>query len=153
MHGNVAEWTLDQYFPDTYKKLGDKTVTAKDAVQWPTKLFPRSIRGGSWLEPAATSRSAARYKSDDREWKLSDPNIPLSPWWFTEEPASAVGMRIVRPLAPLTADEKKRVWEADIDDVQQDVKDRLREGRGAIGVADQSLPAAVEAAEKMSKDN
>jgi formylglycine-generating enzyme required for sulfatase activity len=153
VHGNVAEWTLDQYFPDTYAKLGDKTVDTKSAVRWPTKLSPRSIRGGSWLEPPAMSRSAARHKSDDRDWKLSDPNIPLSPWWFTEEPATAVGMRIVRPLAPLTDEEKKRVWEADIEDVAQDVKDRLREGRGAIGVADQSLPAAVEAAEKMNKDN
>ena len=96
------------------------------------------------------SRSAARHKSEDHEWKLSDPNIPLSPWWFTEEPATAVGLRIVRPLKPLTAEDKKRVWEADIEDVQQDVKDRLREGRGAIGVADDKLPAAVKAAEKLT---
>jgi sulfatase modifying factor 1 len=151
MHGNVAEWTLDQYFPDAYAKLGSGPVDAKAAVRWPTKIYPRVIRGGSWLEPAAMSRSAARHKSEDREWKLSDPNIPLSPWWYTEEPATAVGMRIVRPLTPLTAEEKKRVWEADVDDVRQDVKDRLREGRGAIGVANESLPAAVEAAEKLNK--
>ena len=61
-------------------------------------------------------------------------------------------MRIMRPLKPLSADEKKRVWEADVDDVRQDVKDRLREGRGALGVADKSLPAAVEAAEKLNKN-
>jgi formylglycine-generating enzyme required for sulfatase activity len=151
MHGNVAEWALDQYFPEAYAKLGSGPVDASAAVRWPTKLFPRVIRGGSWLEPAAMSRSAARHKSDDREWKLSDPNIPRSPWWFTEEPATAVGMRIVRPLKPLTDEEKKRVWEADIDDVRQDVKDRLREGRGAIGVADASLPEAIEAAEKLNK--
>jgi sulfatase modifying factor 1 len=150
MHGNVAEWTLDQYFPDAYAKLGAGPVDAQATVRWPTKLFPRVIRGGSWYEPAAMSRSAARHKSEDREWKLSDPNIPLSPWWYTEEPATAVGMRIVRPLKPLTAEEKKRVWEADVDDVRQDVNDRLREGRGAIGVADESLPAAVEAAEKLN---
>jgi formylglycine-generating enzyme required for sulfatase activity len=152
MHGNVAEWTLDQYFPDAYSKLaeGKQPVDAKSAVRWPTKLFPRVIRGGSWYQPAALSRSAARQPSEDREWKLSDPNIPLSPWWFTEEPATAVGMRIVRPLAPLTAEEKTRVWEADVDDVKQDVKDRLREGRGAIGVADEKLPAAVKAAEKLA---
>ena len=90
-------------------------------------------------------------KWEEKERKLADPNIPLSPWWFTEEAATAVGMRIVRPLKPLTDEEKKRVWEADIDDVRQDVRDRLREGRGAIGVADESLPAAVKAAEKISK--
>ena len=151
MHGNVGEWTLDQYSPDTYAKLGSGVVDEKTAVQWPTKLFPRVVRGGSWLEPAAMSRSAARHPSEDREWKLSDPNIPLSPWWFTEEPATAVGMRVMRPLKPLTPDEKKHVWEADVEDVREDVKDRLREGRGAIGVADESLPAAVEAADKLNK--
>jgi hypothetical protein len=98
------------------------------------------------------SRSAARHKSEDKEWNYTDPNIPKSPWWFTEEPATAVGIRIMRPLKPLSAEEKKRVWEADIDDVRQDVMDRLREGRGAIGVADESLPAAVKAAEKLNEE-
>jgi hypothetical protein len=107
------------------------------------------IRGGSWLEAAPASRSAARHKSEEKEWKLSDPNIPLSPWWYTEEPATGVGMRIIRPLTPLTADEKKRAWEPDVDDLRQDVRDRLREGRGALGIADKTLPAAVEAAEKI----
>jgi hypothetical protein len=39
-----------------------------------------------------------------------------------------------------------------VDDVRQDVRDRLREGRGALGIADKSLPAAVEAAEKLNKN-
>jgi len=151
MHGNVAEWTLDEYVPDAYAKLGAGPVTARDAVRQPTRAYPRVVRGGSWLEPADKSRSAARHQSDDEEWKLSDPNIPLSPWWYTEEPATAVGMRIVRPLKPLTANEKKQVWEADFEDIRQDVQDRLREGRGALGVADESLPEAVKAAEELSK--
>lgn len=153
MHGNVAEWTLDQYFPDAYAKLGNGPVDAKAAVRWPNKVFPRIIRGGSWHEPAAMSRSAARQKSENNEWKLSDPNIPLSPWWYTEEAATAVGMRIIRPLEPLTTEEKKRVWEADVDDIREDVRDRLREGRGAIGVADEQLPAAVEAAERLNAES
>ena len=57
-----------------------------------------------------------------------------------------VGMRVVRPLAPLTADEQKRVWEADVDACASDVKTRLNEGRGALGIADPTLPAAIEAA-------
>ena len=151
MHGNVAEWTLDQYLPNAYAKDGAGPVDSQKIVQWPTKTFPRVVRGGSWLLPADAARSAARQPSEEKEWKLSDPNIPLSPWWYTEEPATGVGMRIMRPLKPLSADEKKRVWEADVDDVRQDVKDRLREGRGALGIADKSLPAAVEAAEKLNK--
>jgi formylglycine-generating enzyme required for sulfatase activity len=152
MHGNVAEWTLDQYLPNAYAKIGSGPVDAQKIVQWPTKTFPRVVRGGSWLLPADAARSAARQPSEEKEWKLSDPNIPLSPWWYTEEPATGVGMRIMRPLKPLSAEEKKRVWEADVEDVRQDVKDRLREGRGALGVADKSLPAAVEAAEKLNKN-
>ncbi len=152
VHGNVAEWTLDQYYPNAYAKLGPGPVDAKDAIRWPTKTYPRVLRGGSWLAPAAAARSAARQKSEEKEWKLSDPNIPLSPWWYTEEPATGVGLRIMRPLKPLTAEEKKRVWEADVEDVRQDVNDRLREGRGALGVADKTLPAAVEAAEKANKN-
>jgi hypothetical protein len=58
-------------------------------------------------------------------------------------------MRIVRPLEPLTAEEKKRAWEPDVEDVRHDVRDRLREGRGVLGIADKNLPAAIEAAEKI----
>ena len=52
VHGNVAEWTLDEYQPDAYAKLGTATVDAKSAVRWPTnpKPYPRVIRGGSWLD-------------------------------------------------------------------------------------------------------
>lgn len=151
MHGNVAEWTLDQYYPDAYAKLGGAAVNAAAAARWPTKSSPRVIRGGSWYEPAAMSRSAARHKSDkDSEWKMSDPNLPLSPWWYTEEPATAVGMRIIRPLKPLSDDDKKRVWETDFNDEREDVKGKLHEGRGAIGAADKSLPEAAKAAARLN---
>jgi formylglycine-generating enzyme required for sulfatase activity len=149
VHGNVAEWTLDEYREETYAGLGKGPVDAAIAVCWPTKVYPRAIRGGSWLDAAPLLRSAARHKSEEDEWKFKDPNIPKSPWWFTEEPATGVGMRIVRPLKPLTAEEKKRVWEADVDDIRQDLRDRLREGRAAMGMADETLPEAIKAAESL----
>ena len=62
-----------------------------------------------------------------------------------------VGMRLVRPLEAMSAEDKRRAWEADVDDVVSDVKARLAEGRGVLGVADQSLPAAVEAAKKLGE--
>ena len=153
MHGNVAEWTLDEYRADAYAGLGKGPVDAAIAVRWPTRVYPRAIRGGSWLDAAPALRSAARQKSEEQEWKLADPNIPLSPWWFTEEAATGVGMRIVRPLKPMSADEKKRVWDPDVDYIRQDVQDRMREGRGALGIADEKLPAAIEAAEELGDDS
>jgi formylglycine-generating enzyme len=149
MHGNVAEWTLDEYREETYAGFGEGPVDAAIAVCWPTKVYPRVIRGGSWLDAAPPLRSAARHKSEEDEWKIKDPNIPRSPWWFTEEPATGVGMRIIRPLKAMTPDDKKRVWEADVDDIRQDLQDRLREGRGAMGMANETLPKAIEAAETL----
>ncbi|MEM8945192.1 MAG: formylglycine-generating enzyme family protein [Planctomycetota bacterium] len=143
MHGNVAEWVLDAYDPSHYAQLGEKTHV-EAAVRWPTKLFPRVIRGGCWFDAPAACRSGARHKSDDPEWTLSDPNLPVSPWWFTEEPASGVGFRIVRPLQPMTREVKQKVWDADIDDIRQDVADRLLEGRGTRSSADPRLPDALQ---------
>ena len=48
MHGNVAEWTLDEYAADGYQRLAGKLTKSDDAVAWPTKLYPRMLRGGTW---------------------------------------------------------------------------------------------------------
>jgi hypothetical protein len=98
------------------------------------------------------ARSAARHKSEEDEWKLSDPNLPLSPWWYTEEPAMGVGMRLVRPLKGLSDEDEQKAWEADVDDLRTDVKARLKEGRGALGNADDDLPEAIEAAKKLDEE-
>ena len=142
MHGNVGEWVLDEYIADHYASL-ENGVTAAEAVAWPTQLYPRAIRGGSWLASAEDCRSAARQASDDPEWTLSDPSLPTSPWWFTEEAATGVGFRIVRPLTRMDEELCKKVWDPDIEQIQQDIADRLEEGRGAQAAADPRLPAAA----------
>jgi formylglycine-generating enzyme len=142
IHGNAGEWVLDGYDADHYSKLKDG-VSAAEAVNWPTKLFPRVIRGGSWLADAADCRSAARVASDDPEWTIQDPNLPTSPWWFTEEAGTGVGFRIVRPFEKMDAQLCKKVWDADVERIQEDVTDRLEEGRGAQTAADPRLPAAI----------
>jgi hypothetical protein len=150
VHGNVAEWTLDEYVEDHYGELDGEIVDAADAIKWPEALYPRTIRGGGWADDADRLRSAARAGSQEEDWKMSDPNLPLSPWWFTEEPGMNVGMRVVRPLTPMSAEMRRRVWESDEEYLTQDIQDRLDEGRGAAGKADPELPAAVEAVEKIT---
>ena len=43
MHGNVAEWTLDQYIATAYKKRKKDVVNPYEAA---TKTYPRVVRGG-----------------------------------------------------------------------------------------------------------
>ena len=142
MHGNAAEWVLDAYSEAGYESLPANENDLPRA-NWPTKLFPRAIRGGSWFDPPEKLRSAARHQSADEDWTLSDPNLPLSPWWFTEEESLGVGMRIVRPLKPMSTELKQRVWEADFKDLRLDLQDRMEEGRGTKALATPTLPKAV----------
>ncbi|MEM9701180.1 MAG: SUMF1/EgtB/PvdO family nonheme iron enzyme [Planctomycetota bacterium] len=105
MHGNVAEWCLDQYDPKFYASLPADGVT-KDPYNVPTTIYPRSVRGGNWFDEADLARSAARLPSTN-DWKSDDPQIPQSIWWHTN--SDFVGFRIVRPLTEPTEREKLKM--------------------------------------------
>jgi formylglycine-generating enzyme required for sulfatase activity len=105
MHGNVAEWTYDQYIPDFYAQAAGGT--ASNPVARPTKLYPHAVRGGSWDDDADRLRSAARRASNPK-WKQRDPQIPRSDWWMTN--ASFVGFRVVRPLKQPSKEEIAKYW-------------------------------------------
>ena len=145
MHGNVAEWVLDEYLADSYARWSAKPEPRRAGVRWPTRLYPRVLRGGSWTDPAERCRCAARGRSDDDEWRSEDPNSPQSPWWFASDESQDVGFRIVRPVEPPPRGEWNRYWEADIPVIQRVVDHRIdQEGRGERGLVDPSLPAAIE---------
>lgn len=134
MHGNVWEWTMDAYSEDGYEAIGSGPVTLEKAIQWPTSAYPRCVRGGGWQDPADRCRSAVRMGSEDEDWKDEDPNVPLSPWWYTSDPARSVGMRIARSLKPIAPEQLKLYWDVDNDDIAQDIQMRIDEGRGASGL-------------------
>jgi len=148
MHGNVAEWVLDELQPDGYTRQAQlpQPVPETAAAVWPTKLSPRVVRGGAYYDEATDCRSAARRGSEDLAWKDVDPNLPKSPWWYTEEPALGVGMRLVRPLAAPDVAERRRWGDADIESIRSDASDRLQQGRGARGIVDPKLPGELKAA-------
>ena len=105
MHGNVSEWTLDQYVPTVYNTRKRKTVD--NPLQTPTKTYPRVIRGGAWSDKPNRLRSAARRPSS-KKWKKRDPQIPKSLWWHTDAPF--VGFRVVRPLETPSPLEQNKYW-------------------------------------------
>jgi formylglycine-generating enzyme required for sulfatase activity len=104
MHGNVAEWCLDQYLPDFYSRF-DPDEVADNPLAMPTKLYPRAVRGGSWEDDPKGLRSAARLGSD-LFWKAQDPQIPQSNWYHTD--ALFLGFRVVRPLREPDEEQRAR---------------------------------------------
>lgn len=104
MLGNVAEWTMDQYDPEYLKKLPQD---AADPMIVPTARYPRSIRGGSYLDAAADLKVSNR-KFSDATWNKRDPQIPKSRWWLTD--GMFVGFRIVRPVKQPTAEEAEKFY-------------------------------------------
>jgi formylglycine-generating enzyme required for sulfatase activity len=105
MHGNVSEWTLDQYNTTTYLKASQNL--SKNPIVKPIKLYPRVVRGGSWKSSNYRLRSASRQASS-KQWKKQDPQIPRSKWWHTD--AQFVGFRVVRPYITPTIEEQKEYW-------------------------------------------
>jgi formylglycine-generating enzyme required for sulfatase activity len=107
MHGNVAEWTLDEYTTDFYAQCKKEGVV-EDPLRVPLVEYPRVVRGGSWDDGPRRTRSAARMQSTE-DWKQQDPQEPQSIWYFTD--ALSVGFRIVRPLTEPTDEERTAKWD------------------------------------------
>ena len=109
MHGNVAEWCLDQYDSDFYRLEKDEV----SANPWnkATQPYPHVVRGGNWWDDPDRLRSAAREKSD-KKWK-TDPTLPPTFWYMDK--SDSVGFRVVRPLKVPTADEMYHYWNSGVE--------------------------------------
>ena len=110
MHGNVAEWTLDEYAADFYAASAD---LVQSPWKVPTSLYSRVYRGGSWDDEAVDLRSASRKKSGVSLQK-GDPQIPKSFWWYTN--ASFIGFRLVTPAKTPGEQELKKFWATVLDE-------------------------------------
>jgi len=111
IYGNVVEWVLDQYDPDYYQQCSSKGESV-DPWNRAAKPYPLAVRGGSWTDGADLCRSAAR-RGSDRSWKMQDPQLPKSTWYFTD--AQFVGFRIIRPLKVPTQEEMRRYWNSGVE--------------------------------------
>ncbi len=107
MHGNVVEWTLDQYSPDGYADFAALASPAIEPFRRPVKLYPRVARGGHWDDDPELLRSAARTPSS-AAWKRQDPQLPKSIWYHTD--AKWLGFRLVRPAKVPSAEEMFYYW-------------------------------------------
>ncbi|MCX7824240.1 MAG: SUMF1/EgtB/PvdO family nonheme iron enzyme [Verrucomicrobiae bacterium] len=112
MHGNVIEWTLDQYLPDFYATLAKAGGVADNPFAKSTKRYPQTARNGSWQDDPKDHRSAARRGSDP-VWQIQDPQLPKSIWYLTD--AQFLGFRIVRPLKVPSAEQMHKYWHSGVE--------------------------------------
>ncbi len=112
MHGNVAEWCLDQYRKDFYATL-PLNAAALMPVNLPTgDRYAHVARGGSWADKESGVRSAVR-RGSEKSWNKQDPQVPKSLWWLTD--ADFVGFRVVCPVEdapPLKGFRSKIKWDS-----------------------------------------
>lgn len=109
IHGNVLEWCLDQY-ETNYMRYQDGVVI--DPWNRATKPYPHSARGGSYDDEKTRLRSAAR-RGSERAWKMQDPQLPKSVWYFSDAPW--VGLRLVRPLKVPSPEELSKYWTSGVE--------------------------------------
>lgn len=106
MLGNVAEWTMDQFHEDYFDRLDGEP--ANNPWFKPDQLYPRSVRGGSWMDQPEAS-SCLQRRGSDPSWKRNDPQLPKSLWWHTN--AYHVGFRVVKPKnQPSGVDDMEKWW-------------------------------------------
>ena len=110
MHGNVAEWTLDQYDPNYYKQFA--SALAQSPWNKQTSPYPHAVRGGSWDDDPEKLRSAVR-RASDKSWKIQDPQLPKSIWYHTD--AQFLGFRVIRPLKVPTPEELSKYWTSGVE--------------------------------------
>jgi formylglycine-generating enzyme required for sulfatase activity len=123
MHGNVAEWCIDAYDENWYARFAGRTMTASEVINWPSRRYPRVLRGGGWQSEAADCRSASRIPGR-KDLNLFDAQLPKSPHWETN--GFWVGFRVVSPAREPAEADKLRFWNAD-DPVTIEVLQRDRE--------------------------
>ena len=112
MHGNVAEWVLEQHAVDTYEHRKPNMFGAPIRASitrfglWVTR--ENIVRGGHFDDELPGLRSARRLYSG-AAWNQTEPGFPHSIWWLTDAPF--VGFRIVRPLEPPKTEEEAKLYD------------------------------------------
>jgi formylglycine-generating enzyme required for sulfatase activity len=91
MLGNVREFCLDWYAPDTYRERTGAVALVDP--RGPVAGTEHVVRGGSFRSDPADLRLAARDHTRTAQCLMTDPQAPKSRWWYSD--CTDVGLRVV----------------------------------------------------------
>lgn len=91
MLGNVKEFCSDWYSPTNYSN-DSKNEKIKNPPG-PPQGEEHVIRGGSFRSGVGRVRAADRDHTQHEAWMVTDPQIPKSLWWYSDN--NEVGFRVV----------------------------------------------------------
>ena len=91
MLGNVKEYCSDYYSPKSYVLYNKKNINVDPTG--PASGKEHVIRGGCFRNDAAKIRVADRDFTQHESWMLTDPQMPKSLWWYSDN--NEVGFRVV----------------------------------------------------------
>ena len=112
MHGNVLEWTLDQYVSHRRQYFGKRRVV--DPWIKATKPYPHVTKGGHWRTQTIAELSAAARFPSLPEWKKSEPMALKTLWHLSD--VDFMGFRVVRPKEIPTVEEMYHYWNSGVED-------------------------------------
>ena len=95
MLGNVAEFCADYYDSGVYGKYPSGVVKNP---RGPRSGSEHVVRGGSYQSSPKDLRVARRDYTRTNDWLVTDPQIPKSIWWYSDE--KNVGFRVVCEYHP-----------------------------------------------------
>ncbi len=90
MLGNVKEFCSDYYASDVYSSYGKEKAIDPTGPGSGKEFI---LRGGSFNSDASKTRIADRDHTFHKSWMMTDPQIPKSLWWYSDN--NEVGFRIV----------------------------------------------------------
>jgi len=111
MHGNMLEWTIDQYVPNRRAYFGSKFV--KDPWIKSLAPYPHVTKGGHWRSKHWSDLAASARHPSQPKWKQMDCQDPKSFWYFTDAPF--IGFRVVRPKTIPTPEEMYHYWNSGVE--------------------------------------
>ncbi|MCA9734029.1 MAG: SUMF1/EgtB/PvdO family nonheme iron enzyme [Deferribacteres bacterium] len=91
MLGNVKEFCSDWYEADIYANYSADAITQNPSG--PKSGDEHVVRGGSYKSSAKDVRAATREKTNTVSWMRTDPQLPKSLWWYSDN--AEVGFRVV----------------------------------------------------------